>query len=174
MTRSSYAWAVGQWLQVNRTTRTLAWAKSLRRWVRPSTPGRAKSGAAAPISNVFTSGCAAGQAPASIHPATTPATTQAPLSLMVCTPSCRQQIGLRMDLRPAVGLQQAYPPALPTHRQGGRSVAPASGCRLRSPTPHGKGPLDRPELPTQRKNHTRFSARETLLQREAFLSRKQA
>jgi hypothetical protein len=67
--------------------------------MRPSTPGRAKSGAAAPIANVFTSGCPARQEPASIHPATTPATTQ------------------------ALPWNMARTPSLSRHRFGGNSVA---------------------------------------------------
>src|SRR4026209_1423825 len=57
--RSSYACAVGQWLEVKITTRTFDLAKSFSRQVFPSAPGSLKSGAGEPSGNVGYIGSAA-------------------------------------------------------------------------------------------------------------------
>src|SRR5688500_3978596 len=58
MILSSYAWAVGQWLQVNIMTSTPAFLKDDKLYVLPSTPGNLKSGAEDPMASVLWSACA--------------------------------------------------------------------------------------------------------------------
>src|SRR5262245_35156818 len=53
--RSTYAFAVGQWLQVKMITNARVSAKSFSAYIRPSTPGSLKSGAGSPIANALNS-----------------------------------------------------------------------------------------------------------------------
>src|SRR5256885_14654003 len=84
--------------------------------MRPSTPGSAKSGAAAPISSVFNPGGSARLAPASSHPTTTPTRT------LVTRPPTERLLGrlLPFDFLFAGGLFRETPGRIVA--RGGRTV----------------------------------------------------